>query len=1117
MNEDLTGQEPESVTILRSAQSWPGMRKRFTISASGAVTKDDYGLQKHFAVETIRVDGLRGLHSLLCHVEQDARACIVRAALLPDANPAKVLRRIRGEGAAFFEVPRSWAMLDVDGLPLPPHFSVLRDPEAVARFVLSHLAEHMPEIARAGAIVQFSSSAGLKELAADDPRWNGIGKDGLSAHVWFWLDRPMAQDELKRWVSGAKAAGLKLSDTLTPVQIHYTAAPLFGAGLYDPLADRRTLLIPGDSLSPVVPAVAVPTPRSEAGGNGTAGFGYRGALNQLGGDDGFRGPMVRAIGIYVAQNWPSPDLQRLKDDLREHIFAADPGGRDAPSISRYASDQHLDELIEWTMQRELEKRAGQETQPAIVRPTYPSRKVSLRVAEVRAKAVIAGFAERMRKGERPEMLLRMTVGGGKSQVAVEASETLLDAARDSGRDGAEYYIVPRHDLGGEMSERMAAAHPGLAVATWRGMSAADPLNEGKDMCLDPDLPNAARRAGVSASAVCKACPLRDICGYQRQCEEVAGADIVLVAHNLAFSHLPSALPKAAFVVIDEQFLSAGLVNDPKNPVQLDLGALLDTRTGSLSKDDADYLLRLRRAVFEIVSTNGEGGLFRDRFVDYRNADLGFEGGFGLQQARDWHSREWDLKPKLEFLDGTSRETMLEALADCANRVGFSKSRAILAKQIVALLTGGDVRSINAIVQPGGTAVRLEWRNDFAAWVAEVPKLFLDATTHPEVVKQWAKALTFEDIEIETPKQRVRQIVGGEFGREWVSDPRNQAQLVELIAVELTQGPGQMLVVVQKKAVEPLERLIAARLGETAARVVVAHFGALTGLNKFEEFESEIIVGRPAVNRTHGERMAELIKGGAVNRVQDGNQIRWPFVMGGIRMADGAARAVSHPQHPDPLVEAVRWSITEGNVEQANRLRGVRRSARIVLVGDLPLPLDVHEVLTWDEALPDRITATIARAALEGRAVPCEPGDFVKAFPEAGYRTAGAFKTDHKRLKRNKGGQSPIMPLNRGLTPFATGLAKYRKEGDSGRASKAVVPLMDSRAALEAEVGPLSHFEMLEAPSIAPAAPAREDAAEEAHRYHVQMGRLIWEQVENMRARSRGLPPVRLYEHASPPS
>ena len=50
--------------------------------------------------------------------------------------------------------------------------------------------------------------------------------------------------------------------------------------------------------------------------------------------------------------------------------------------------------------------------------------------------------------------------------------------------------------------------------------------------------------------------------------------------------------------------------------------------------------------------------------------------------------------------------------------------------------------------------------------------------------------------------------------------------------------------------------------------------------------------------------------------------------GGIRMADGTGRAVRQPRHPDPLVEAYRWSLTEAAVVQAiGRCRGVRRIRR----------------------------------------------------------------------------------------------------------------------------------------------------------------------------------------------
>ncbi len=60
-------------------------------------------------------------------------------------------------------------MLDIDGgVPLPDGCSVLADPTDAARAVLDILVAHAPELEGVTAVVQFSASAGLDELAAGE-------------------------------------------------------------------------------------------------------------------------------------------------------------------------------------------------------------------------------------------------------------------------------------------------------------------------------------------------------------------------------------------------------------------------------------------------------------------------------------------------------------------------------------------------------------------------------------------------------------------------------------------------------------------------------------------------------------------------------------------------------------------------------------------------------------------------------------------------------------------------------------------------------------------------------------------------------------------------------------
>ena len=224
----------------------------------------------------------------------------------------------------------------------------------------------------------------------------------------------------------------------------------------------------------------------------------------------------------------------------------------------------------------------------------------------------------------------------------------------------------------------------------------------------------------------------------------------------------------------------------------------------------------------------------------------------------------------------------------------------------------------------------------------------------------------------------------------------------------------------------------------------------------------MVVGRPATDRIAGERLGELAKGAPVDTVTDAEDTRWPTVTAAIRMADGSGVPVRQPRHPDPLVEAFRFSITEGAVIQAaGRGRGVRRPEDrpvfVTILGEMALPLTVHEVATWDDAVPNRLEVAAAEAALARRALPLAPADLARARPDL-WVSPNAADLDLKRAR--KGGRGLISTTHKALTPLSgMGVAEYRKAGGRGSLASALVPLSAPGAALEAEVGELADFKL----------------------------------------------------------
>ena len=116
-------------------------------------------------------------------------------------------------------------------------------------------------------------------------------------------------------------------------------------------------------------------------------------------------------------------------------------------------------------------------------------------------------------------------------------------------------------------------------------------------------------------------------------------------------------------------------------------------------------------------------------------------------------------------------------------------------------------------------------------------------------------------------------------------------------------------------------------------VQFGHFGALRGLNSFENVAALVVGSRPAIGPTGAEERAAVLTGKTISALPKGS--RWyPETKGIIRYRndDRAGWPTRYIRHPDPVVEEVRASVTEDGLEQAlGRGRNVRRSQARPLV------------------------------------------------------------------------------------------------------------------------------------------------------------------------------------------
>jgi hypothetical protein len=310
---------------------------------TGRLVKSNYGKEKHFAVQAVEFTGFNEMAASLSALTSQCHAFVIRGEPLAGTNRDRCHRRTHPDGtddATFADAPRCWFAVDMDKIPCPNHVDIVDDPDGAIDFLIRRLP---PETHEASCWWQFTASQGLP------------GYDGrLSVRLWFLNAAPLDCAALKRWgLAANKAAGGKIVDLklYTAIQPHYTARPIF-SDIPDPVPWRYGIRRGVDeTVSLVIPEPDTDDPEI-CGAAGFVGRGVDTFLAEIGGELGFRGPMVAAIASYFATNGPDANPDPIKDRVRQAIAAAPSGGRSADDIKRYLSDRHLNDIIGWVRQHE---------------------------------------------------------------------------------------------------------------------------------------------------------------------------------------------------------------------------------------------------------------------------------------------------------------------------------------------------------------------------------------------------------------------------------------------------------------------------------------------------------------------------------------------------------------------------------------------------------------------------------------------------------------------------------------------------------------------------------------------------------------------------------------------
>jgi hypothetical protein len=314
---------------------------------SGKLIKSSYGRESHFRVKQVELRGFDHLSACLDKLTQRPNAFVIRGEPLPGTDLSNTRRLLypdpeTGEVATFAAAARHWFAVDIDKVRQPIAVDPVSDPEGAVEHLIGLLP---PELHDAFTWWQFTCSQSLPG-----------SEDTLSARLWFWSHDQLDDASLTRWALAAnKSTGSRLIDPslYRAVQPHYVADPVF-ENIVAPLPRRHGIRTGLDKAV----SLLIPEPSAEdpyVGGDGYVGIGIEGHLAEIGGERGFRGPVVSAIAAYFTANGADGNPEPIKARVREGIERADPGGRSAADIARYCSDRHLNDIIGWVRARERTK------------------------------------------------------------------------------------------------------------------------------------------------------------------------------------------------------------------------------------------------------------------------------------------------------------------------------------------------------------------------------------------------------------------------------------------------------------------------------------------------------------------------------------------------------------------------------------------------------------------------------------------------------------------------------------------------------------------------------------------------------------------------------------------
>ncbi|WP_339816908.1 hypothetical protein [uncultured Paracoccus sp.] len=884
---------------------------------------------------------LQSLGEALGNLEGNPSKFVIRGQLICGRSCSGVRRLLKPQGgvpATFEACPREWCMIDIDELPLPSDVDDFRaNKERLVSIAIAHLP---PEFATVDCWYQFSGSMGVKT-------------NRIRLHLWFWLDRPVRDNELKAWLQGYPV-DLAVYNAVQP---HYTAAPVLADGVCDPMPDRSGFYRAGRQVTTVTvpdefevaPTSASATRRGRAGR--PAGFSGTRIVRDPNTNlvvDGRRMFLLQASNKATTAVVKAGQAEKIAvEELAQMTWAVFSKGADI-SDGKWSV---LDAMVE--AEQRLEKlRTGTYdfTSRQDATTLYPTHAPSIAPAFVDRETGMKALGEALTRffsnlSERePRLALRVTMGAGKTRQVIEHLKAFL-----AGRFGMRIEIyVPRHDLAAEYVEKLKAGVPVAAkvvhvVPRDGGSSGNLPI-----LCRRADYVKSLRKSGVGIfhkacrSADGQHCEFYDACGYIEQFRD------------------PSLATAQGNVVRIGVHSYLGL---PRNPIQNDPDLVIidEAFLNDLIKEELVRLTDIRRHIKTPRHPN-IGALFADALVTGQPLLQSLQtAGVVPTDLGDVELNH--LRPPAPFMAAGNKPVTLPSAT-------LHRSLSVLLEVLREELSLKNRTQVERVIYDPRTDEAVIVRLHSPEIPDNVPLLILDATGDQDLLEEIVGPVEFRTIDIEQRAFTTQVYDRTGSNSFWNGDTAPVADLVSILNVWARLGEHPLLISHKKLADQLRER------SDLDESVMVNHFQNVRGSNAAEHASAVFITGRNSPPAWTIDIKARAVFWAADQPLchdeasflpATGTALpRLPTVLRGYLQSG----ANPHPQSgvevrsfTDERIEALHRQSREAETIQAiARLRLVHAPfvKNVILLGNLPVEMPVDQFVRFDELMPDRLEIELIR-------------------------------------------------------------------------------------------------------------------------------------------------------------